>query len=79
YKPYKPRASWCGKQRCLVSVFGANDGVGTCRQYGGHWLRRTEEMDRMDFMDRMDRMDKMLLGAARNVNWQYKSLILPHQ
>ncbi|MBQ9776162.1 MAG: hypothetical protein IJW17_09035, partial [Lentisphaeria bacterium] len=29
YKPYKPRASWCGEQRCLVSAFGADSGVGS--------------------------------------------------
>jgi hypothetical protein len=53
--------------------------VGTCRQYGCPWLRPAERMDRMDKMDKMDTMDKETLGAARNVDWQYRSLILPHQ
>ena len=82
YKPYKPRASWCGEQRGLVSAFGADYGVGTCRQYGCLWLRLAERMDRMDKMDTMDTMDTMdkeTLGAARNVDRQYRSLILPHQ
>ena len=76
YKPYKPRASWCGKQRCLVSALGADYGVGFYRQYGGLWLRRTE---RSDMSDKSDLSDKMPLGAARNVNWQYKGLFLPKQ
>ena len=48
----RAKAPWRGKQRGLVSALGADYGVGSCRQCGCPWLRRTEWSDMSDMSDK---------------------------